>query len=69
MASEVPDDEVIEQTLHVSRSVDVFQIPPRGPSGWRSGEWLVSSKVRHSARAVVLALSLCEWSGAVQSPG
>mmetsp|Transcript_32020 Transcript_32020/g.90868 ORF Transcript_32020/g.90868 Transcript_32020/m.90868 type:complete len:262 (+) Transcript_32020:234-1019(+) len=38
-------EDVVEQTLHISREVKVYRIPPRPPTGHKSGEWKVSDEV------------------------
>lgn len=37
-------EESIEQTLHIARSVSLYRIPPRGPTGHVSGDWRVSDR-------------------------
>lgn len=40
------DDDVIEHTLYVNRSVKVYRIPPRpAAGGHRSGEWRVADEL------------------------
>eukprot|EP00198_Chlamydomonas_reinhardtii_P011483 XP_001700820.1 predicted protein [Chlamydomonas reinhardtii] len=55
------EDEDIEQTLHVARSISVYRIPPRpGAQGWRSGDWLVSDKLFQGRLRIVAKGELCE---------
>jgi len=38
-------EEVVEQTLHMTREVKLYQIPPRSATGHISGEWKLSDEV------------------------
>lgn len=39
-------EEVVEQTIHICREVNLYRIPPRhGADGYRSGDWKVADKI------------------------
>lgn len=46
MSATAVEEEVVEQTLHISREVKLYQIPPRSATGHKSGEWKVADEVR-----------------------
>eukprot|EP00951_Prasinocladus_malaysianus_P032869 scaffold322227_cov38-Prasinocladus_malaysianus.AAC.1 len=47
------DEDVLEQTLHISREVKVYRIPPRPPTGHKSGDWKVADEVYHKSSTTV----------------
>ena len=50
-------EESIEQTLHIARSVSLYRIPPRGPTGHVSGDWRVSDRRERWPAAALHALT------------
>lgn len=55
-----PMADEVEQTLHITREVSAYTIPPRGPSGHVSGNWLVSSRIFQGRLRVISRGHLCE---------